>query len=231
MKVHRRWAFFKPASLVLVLLALTQTSLAFYLEGSANSFAQFPRWNPGLNGSLELSFLTREPSGLLLYTDDGGSYEFFELKIVDGTMRLRYNLGGGSRLLTTGKNLHDGEWHTVRIQRRLERTELIVDGHAEGRSVKTQNQDFGSPSSNSFVWVGGLPELVTRQVNYRLTLPVVTLEPSYSGHVKDIVFKGADGIPRLQTMIASQVWNKITIQFYLKFKNLIKNCFTFIALC
>ncbi|GIY74191.1 hypothetical protein CEXT_699081 [Caerostris extrusa] len=39
-------------------------------------------------------FPTREPNGLLLYTDDGGTYDFFEVKLVEGNARLRFNLGG-----------------------------------------------------------------------------------------------------------------------------------------
>lgn len=180
-------------------------SVSFYLEGSQNTFAQFPSWIPGSNGSLELSFQTKDPDGLLLYTDDGGSYEFFELILVEGSMRLRYNLGGGAKLLTVGKNLNDGEFHKVKIQRKKERTELTVDSHMEGRSVKNVDFEFGSSSSNSFVWIGGLPDLVARQVSVRLTLQVVILEPSFAGEVKDLIYTGPDGVPRVQTMIASQV--------------------------
>lgn len=197
----RPWAALCLA-LALALALLLRPSVAFYLEGARDTFAQFPSWAPGPNGSLELAFQTREPHGLLLYADDGGAVEFFELKMVEGAVRLRYNLGGGARLLTVGKALHDGERHKVRVQRRFERTELIVDAHVEGRSGRSGDLEFGSPAGNSLVWVGGLPAPAPP---VRLSLPAVALEPSFAGEVGALVYTGPDGVPRVQTMIAGQV--------------------------
>ncbi|XP_037779515.1 neurexin-3-like [Penaeus monodon] len=188
-----------------VALVTYRAAGGFVLEGSPTSFAQFPRWVPGPNGSLEFEFLTREPSGLFLYTDDGGSYEFFEVKLIEGAVRLHYNLGGGARLLTVGRGLNDGTWHKVRVSRRHDRTQLTVDGATETRSAKALVHEFGSPASNSFVYVGGLPELLTRQVGAKLTLPVITLEPRFAGQFRNLVYTGADGKSRNQDMIASQV--------------------------
>lgn len=88
---------------------------AFLLDGSQTSFAQFRKWYTGLNGSLELELKTEQPNGLVLYTDDGGTYDFFELKLVEGALRLRYNLGGGAHIITVGRELHDGHWHKVQV--------------------------------------------------------------------------------------------------------------------
>uniref|UniRef100_A0A182SPB2 Laminin G domain-containing protein n=1 Tax=Anopheles maculatus TaxID=74869 RepID=A0A182SPB2_9DIPT len=102
----------------LLLLGLLLSQLGpgcsgFVLDGSQNSFAQFRKWYTGLNGSLELEFKTEQPNGLVLYTDDGGTFDFFELKLVEGALRLRYNLGGGAQIITVGRDLHDGHWHKV----------------------------------------------------------------------------------------------------------------------
>lgn len=101
--------------LVLLCSALLSPCHAFQLDGSQNSFAQFRKWYTGLNGSLELEFKTEQPNGLVLYTDDGGTYDFFELKLVEGALRLRYNLGGGAHIITVGRELHDGHWHKVQV--------------------------------------------------------------------------------------------------------------------
>lgn len=101
--------------LVLCLLTLSlQRSRAFVLD-KQNPYSQFRKWNADLNGTLELEFKTDQPNGLLLYTDDGGIYDFFELKLVNGVLRLRYNLGGGAQIITIGNNLHDGHWHKVQV--------------------------------------------------------------------------------------------------------------------
>lgn len=91
----------------------------FLLDGSQTSFAQFRKWFTGLNGSLELEFKTEQPNGLVLYTDDGGTYDFFELKLVEGALRLRYNLGGGAQIITVGRDLHDGHWHKVQVSHKI----------------------------------------------------------------------------------------------------------------
>lgn len=107
-------------SLLLHLLILQDflivLTTGFILDGSPTSFAQFPRWHAGLNGTLSLKFRTREPNGLLLYTDDGGTYDFFEVKLVEGNARLRFNLGGGTAILAAGKNLHDSQWHQLQVR-------------------------------------------------------------------------------------------------------------------
>lgn len=98
-----------------VLLVSTDSGSAFLLDGSQSSFAQFRKWYTGLNGTLELEFKSDQPNGLVLYTDDGGTYDFFELKLVEGVLRLRYNLGGGAQIITVGRDLHDGHWHKVQV--------------------------------------------------------------------------------------------------------------------
>ena len=100
----------------------------FVLEGTHTSYAQFQRWYPSPNSSIQFEFLTSQPDGILLYTDDGGYYDFIELKLVDGSIRLRYNLGGGARVLHAGTDLHLGDqWHSVQFIRNDSLTILKVD--------------------------------------------------------------------------------------------------------
>lgn len=106
----------KSALLLLILaIVLLDTGSAFLLDGSQSSFAQFRKWYTGLNGTLELEFKSDQPNGLVLYTDDGGTYDFIELKLVEGVLRLRFNLGGGAQIITVGRDLHDGHWHKVQV--------------------------------------------------------------------------------------------------------------------
>lgn len=129
MPPSRKWLNFScyksNNSLTIVLLLLIGLLLkinpccGFVLDGSQNSYAQFRKWYTGLNGSLELEFKTEQPNGLVLYTDDGGTYDFFELKLVEGALRLRYNLGGGAQIITVGRDLHDGHWHKVQVSKIL----------------------------------------------------------------------------------------------------------------
>lgn len=108
-------AFTLALLLVIGLLFKINLCCGFILDGTQNSYAQFRKWYTGLNGTLELEFKTEQPNGLLLYTDDGGTYDFFELKLVEGALRLRYNLGGGAQIITVGRDLHDGHWHKIQV--------------------------------------------------------------------------------------------------------------------
>lgn len=112
-------AFTLALLIVIGLLFETNLCCGFILDGTQNSYAQFRKWYSGLNGSLELEFKTEQPNGLLLYTDDGGTYDFFELKLVEGALKLRYNLGGGAQIITVGRDIHDGHWHKVQVSIRF----------------------------------------------------------------------------------------------------------------
>ena len=104
------------SQVLLVLLGSRSLASAFVLEGSQTSYAQFRKWYSWPNSTVELEFLTDHPNGILLYTDDGGYYDFFELKLVEGSIRLRFNLGGGAKVLSVGKGLCDGRtWHRVQV--------------------------------------------------------------------------------------------------------------------
>ncbi|GBN15537.1 Neurexin-3 [Araneus ventricosus] len=176
---------------------------SFILDGSPTSFAQFPRWLAGLNGTLSLQFRTREPNGLLLYTDDGGTYDFFEVKLVEGNARLRFNLGGGTAILSAGKNLHDSQWHTLKITRNAEETILTVDADVQKRLTAGPDYLFGNATTNSAVLIGGLPSWYGSKLSL-LALPSAFFEPRFRGAVKDVVFASDDGIQKAQELQESQ---------------------------
>ncbi|XP_035900557.1 neurexin-1 isoform X8 [Anopheles stephensi] len=189
----------------LLLLGLLLSQLGagcsgFVLDGSQNSFAQFRKWYTGLNGSLELEFKTEQPNGLVLYTDDGGTFDFFELKLVEGALRLRYNLGGGAQIITVGRDLHDGHWHKVQVMRNDEHTTLTVDGVSQSRSSRGKEFLFGKFATNSDVFVGGMPNWYNTKLAL-LALPSVIFEPRFRGSVRNLVYSDQPGVsPRRQEM-------------------------------
>ncbi|XP_062534369.1 neurexin 1-like, partial [Armigeres subalbatus] len=183
-----------------VLGPLSGGAWGFVLDGSQNSFAQFRKWYTGLNGTLELEFKTEQPNGLVLYTDDGGTYDFFELKLVEGALRLRYNLGGGAQIITVGRDLHDGHWHKVQVLRNDEHTTLTVDGVSQSRTSRGKEFLFGKFATNSDVFVGGMPNWYNSKLAL-LALPSVIFEPRFRGSVRNLVYSDQPGVsPRRQEM-------------------------------
>ncbi|KAH8382007.1 hypothetical protein KR009_001358 [Drosophila setifemur] len=180
------------ALLVSLAASFVTLSAGFQLDGSQNSFYTFRKWYTGLNGTLELEFKTEQPNGLVLYTDDGGTYDFFELKLVEGALRLRYNLGGGAQIITVGRELHDGHWHKVQVLRNDEQTSLIVDGVSQQRSTKGKEFQFGKFASNSDVYVGGMPNWYSSKLAL-LALPSVIFEPRFRGAIRNLVYADQPG--------------------------------------
>ena len=71
---------------LLLLSVLTLLSVFHYdvtaitLDGTDRSYARYPKWNACVNASISFEFKTTQDEGLLMYTDDGGKYDFFEVK-------------------------------------------------------------------------------------------------------------------------------------------------------
>lgn len=176
----------------------SRACFAFLLDGSSESYSQFRKWGGGTNGSLEFEFKTDQRNGLLLYTDDGGTYDFFEVKLVEGALRLRFNLGGGAQIITVGKELHDGHWHKVQLQRHEERTILTVDNVSQMRTARGKEFNFGKFETNSDVYVGGLPKWYNKKLAL-LALPSVFFEPRFKGAVRNLIYPDVEGgVPRRQ---------------------------------
>lgn len=191
-----------PAPLLLAVLlgCVCQVARSFLLEGSATSYAQFRKWNAGLNGTLEFEFKTEQGNGLLLYTDDGGTYDFFEVKLVESALRLRYNLGGGAQIVTVGHDLGDGHWHKVQISRCNENTTLTVDGVGAVSTSRGKEFEFGKLAGNSDVYVGGMPSWYNSKLTL-LALPSVIFEPRFNGFIRNLVYAdGENSVPRRQEM-------------------------------
>ncbi|XP_014473358.1 PREDICTED: neurexin-1 isoform X1 [Dinoponera quadriceps] len=185
---------------LLLLLERCQLARSFLLEGSATSYAQFRKWNAGLNGTLEFEFKTEQGNGLLLYTDDGGTYDFFEVKLVESALRLRYNLGGGAQIVTVGHDLGDGHWHKVQISRCNENTTLTVDGVGAVSTSRGKEFEFGKLAGNSDVYVGGMPSWYNSKLTL-LALPSVIFEPRFNGYIRNLVYAdGENTVPRRQEM-------------------------------
>ncbi|GLV43351.1 Neurexin 1 [Carabus blaptoides fortunei] len=182
------------AAIVLICAALVGLCPGFLLDGSANSYSQFRKWGVGTNGSLEFEFKTDQPNGLLLYTDDGGTYDFFEIKLVEGALRLRYNLGGGAQIITVGRDLNDGHWHKVHVQRNDAITTLSVDGTQQTSVSRGKEFQFGRFATNSEVFVGGMPTWYNTKLTL-LALPSVIFEPRFVGAIRNLVYSDAEGGP------------------------------------
>ena len=180
---------------------------ALNLEGSSTSYAQFAKWFTSTNSSLELEFRTRQPDGLLVYLDDGGYYDFLELKLVSGRLRCRFNFGGGAESLAMGQDLNNGVWHQLEVSLLGQKVSLSLDHLRKSKNVQNQGDDFmlGNFTINSAVYIGGLPPWYSSKLK-NLALPSVVYEPRFRGEIRNVIYADSDdGNVKQQQMMAFKV--------------------------
>ena len=77
------------------------------------SFMEFPPLDPRSN-LISLEVATMQHNCLLLYNPGGTSYQdFMALELVEGRVRLSFDLGAGPVRLETGKRVADGLFHSI----------------------------------------------------------------------------------------------------------------------
>ncbi|XP_076832194.1 protocadherin Fat 4 isoform X2 [Brachyhypopomus gauderio] len=111
------------------------------------SYMEFPPLDPRYN-LISLEFATMMQDCLLLYNPgDPSTSEFLALEIVEGRLRLSYDLGSGVTRLETGKPVADGSFHNITVRRTGNIAALEVDNCLSDETKDfclSQNEDIGS---------------------------------------------------------------------------------------
>ncbi|XP_021341144.1 neurexin-1a-like isoform X3 [Mizuhopecten yessoensis] len=167
---------------------------SFDLNSPTDSFAKYQKWNPCQNGSIHLEFKTKDMSVLILYMDDGGHSDYFELKLLTGSLHLRFTLGSAPMRINVGQRLNDNRWHKISIKRNRKNITLVVDSQSYTRTYHSTDQDFGYYATNSPVFVGGISNEYEDKTS-SLTLPAIYLEPRFTGSIRNILYSNCGGPP------------------------------------
>ena len=97
-----------------------------------DSFMSFP----GIEGAVRqlkfaVEFMALKSSNMLLLYNGQKTYpargDFISLAINDGRIEFRFNLGSGPGILRSARNISVGFWHTVTVERYLDKSSLILD--------------------------------------------------------------------------------------------------------
>lgn len=164
------------------------------MNGRTGSYAKFPKWNACTNASITFEFKTRQSKGLLMYTDDSGTYDFFELVLLDGALRMRLNIvdgRDGSVEFLVGKNLNNNNWHKVLIQRKRMETTITLDDNRDLTQTKLSygsDFNFGDIEKNSGVYFGGMPQHHFSTNLRNLALPSVMFEKRLRGIFRNVIY-------------------------------------------
>ena len=147
----------------LCLVALTQTASSLMFDAAASSYAKYKAWNTPKNGEFVFYFKTNKGNGLLVYKDHK-NFEFLDVSLVNGRVRLRLSMDACSRQRAfVESNVADNRWHRVVIGFNCAETTITVDKAKSAVVNCTSKGAEGFTELNGFMFLGGLPENVSLQ--------------------------------------------------------------------
>lgn len=175
-----------------VSMFLVATIYGVYLQGTGESFMQYPHWHACQNASLSFDLSTLVPDALLLYSDDGGNFAFVSILLKSGQVSVKLNFvqdpDHHAVHLHVNRTVNDGLWHTVLLRRNRMETILAVDGVSDSRyALGASDEHFGNSPTDSFVYIGGLPVSYWQHMK-RLTVPSTIYAQRLNGHVRNVIY-------------------------------------------
>ncbi|XP_039610736.1 laminin subunit alpha-1 [Polypterus senegalus] len=134
---------------------------SFHFDGSGYSVVEKALYST--RTQLGMLFKTFSPNGLLLYLSSNGTRDFLSIELVDGKVKLTFDLGGGPLTLETDKRYNNGNWYKVAFHRNRKTGYLVVmDGSAANSTEQKQGVSPGTSSDlnrsdKDPIYIGGLP--------------------------------------------------------------------------
>ncbi|XP_061877295.1 laminin subunit alpha-1 isoform X1 [Entelurus aequoreus] len=155
---------------------------SFHFDGSGFSLVQ--KSLRATSTSIVLLFKTLSPGGLLLYLASNNTRDFLSIELVEGSVRLTFDLGSGALVLTSSRKYNTGVWHKVTLQRNRRKGYLSImaaDQSSEKEVLEAESPGTASDLNRSDldpIYIGGLPASrpIRRQVVSR----------SYVGCIKNV---------------------------------------------
>ncbi|XP_051880562.1 laminin subunit alpha-2 [Pristis pectinata] len=161
----------------------TETEGTVQFDGEGYAGVSRPtRWNPNVS-AIAFKFRTFSSDALLMYLATKDLRDFMSVELIDGRVKVSYDLGSGTANVTSQARHNDGKWKSFTLSRILKQANISI--HDVGSS-KEESLHMNSPGTNyglnlkndDKIYFGGLPILQ----NLR---PEVSLK-KYSGCLKDI---------------------------------------------
>ncbi|XP_044032400.1 laminin subunit alpha-1 isoform X1 [Siniperca chuatsi] len=155
---------------------------SFHFDGSG--FSSVQKSLRATSTSIVLLFKTLSPGGLLLYLASNNTRDFLSMELVEGRVRLTFDLGSGALILTSSKKYNTGVWYKITLQRNKRKGYLSImaaDQSSEKEVLEAESPGTASDLNRSDldpIYIGGLPASrpIRRQVVSR----------SYIGCIKNV---------------------------------------------
>uniref|UniRef100_A0A3B3SV33 Laminin subunit alpha 1 n=1 Tax=Paramormyrops kingsleyae TaxID=1676925 RepID=A0A3B3SV33_9TELE len=155
---------------------------AFYFDGSGYSVVEKALRSTATH--IVMLFKTFSPNGLLLYLASNGTRDFLSIELVEGKVRLTFELGSGPLTLISKNTYNTGNWYKIALQRNKQKGYLtVMDAYvpSERETLEADSPGTASDLNRSDrdpIYIGGLPHSrpIRRQVVAR----------SYVGCIKNL---------------------------------------------
>ncbi|XP_054478572.1 laminin subunit alpha-1 [Anoplopoma fimbria] len=155
---------------------------SFHFDGSGFSLVQ--KSLRATSTSIVLLFKTLSPGGLLLYLASNNTRDFLSMELVEGRVRLTFDLGSGALILTSNRKYNTGVWYKITLQRSKRKGYLSImaaDQSSDKEVLEAESPGTASDLNRSDldpIYIGGLPASrpIRRQVVSR----------SYVGCIKNV---------------------------------------------
>uniref|UniRef100_A0A4W5QL40 Laminin, alpha 1 n=1 Tax=Hucho hucho TaxID=62062 RepID=A0A4W5QL40_9TELE len=139
---------------------------SFHFDGSGYSVVEKPLRSTST--SIVMLFKTLSPNGLLLYLASNGTRDFLSIELVEGQVRLTFELGSGPLTLTSNKAYNTGSWYKITLQRNKRKVYMAVmaaDNSSEKEIMEAESPGTASDLNRSDldpIYIGGLPMSLAR---------------------------------------------------------------------
>nr|XP_046227110.1 laminin subunit alpha-1 [Scatophagus argus] len=155
---------------------------SFHFDGSG--FSLVHKSLRATSTSIVLLFKTLSPGGLLLYLASNNTRDFLSMELVEGHVRLTFDLGSGALIMTSNRKYNTGVWYKITLQRNKRKGYLSImaaDQSSEKEVLEAESPGTASDLNRSDldpIYIGGLPASrpIRRQVVSR----------SYVGCIKNV---------------------------------------------
>uniref|UniRef100_W5M522 Laminin, alpha 1 n=1 Tax=Lepisosteus oculatus TaxID=7918 RepID=W5M522_LEPOC len=155
---------------------------SFYFDGSGYSVIE-----KSLRSTVTqvvMLFRTFSPNGLLLYIASNGTSDFVSIELVEGKVRLTFELGSGPLTLITTKTYNTGNWYKIAFQRNKKIGYLaVMDAYVPSDRETMEGMSPGNASDlnrseRDPIYIGGLPR--SRAIRKQI------ITRSYVGCIKNV---------------------------------------------
>lgn len=128
---------------------LTENTLRF----NGNSYVIMARNDLIFKDTVYVSFKfkTLNKNGLLFLVGDPMKKVFFSIELNDGNVAVKYDLGGGSTVVSSAEKYNDGEWHFIKVNREGKECLINVDNKDENSSFSLGFHSDLSTDDNIFI--------------------------------------------------------------------------------